>query len=175
MQGRQPISDRRICNRSGGRRHCRRDVRIFFGGLRAAQRLGLHVEGSGAIAGHLRRLRHRVDGDVDAAATATAEACDRARGFGTPCGPLLLHSGMGNVIFRTGQLGLCLPQRSRLRLIGNLGSMTAVRERVSNDGPELAMATIPRREVAPLEPSRDVPAGLFPARGRTPMTRASWI
>jgi hypothetical protein len=60
------------CNRSGSRRHCRGDVRIFFGGLRAAQRLGLHVEGSGAIAGRLRRPGHRVEGDVDTAATATA-------------------------------------------------------------------------------------------------------
>jgi hypothetical protein len=92
LQSRQPISDRRICNHSGSRRHCRRDVRIFVGGIRAAQRLDLHVEGSGAIAGRLRRLGHRVDGDVDAAATATADARDCACGFVTtmlPAGSLL--------------------------------------------------------------------------------------
>ena len=92
LQSRQPIGDSGICSRSGSRRHCRGDVRIFFGGLRAAQRLGLHVEGSGAIAGRLRRPGHRVEGDVDAAAnstsTATAEAGERAGGFGTRCGPL---------------------------------------------------------------------------------------
>jgi hypothetical protein len=46
----------------------------------AAQRPGLHVEGSGANAG---RLRHRVDGDVDAAATDTGrrepDSNDRSR------------------------------------------------------------------------------------------------
>jgi hypothetical protein len=83
LQSRSPIGDRSICSGSGSRRHCRGDVRIFFGGLRAAQRLGLHVEGSGAITGRLRRPGHRVEGDVDAAATATAEAGDRAGGFGT--------------------------------------------------------------------------------------------
>src|SRR5580704_14568276 len=51
LQSRQPIGDRSICSRSGSRRHCRGDVRIFFDALSAAQRLGLHVEGSGAIAG----------------------------------------------------------------------------------------------------------------------------
>ena len=72
LQSRQPIGHRSMCNRSGSRRHCRGDVRIFFSGLRAAQRFGLHVEGTGAIAGRLRRPGHRVEGDVDTAATATA-------------------------------------------------------------------------------------------------------
>ena len=37
LQSRQPISDRRICNHSGSRRHCRRDVRIFVWQARPAQ------------------------------------------------------------------------------------------------------------------------------------------
>src|SRR6266851_1505093 len=95
-QSRQPIGDRRICGRSGNRRHCHGDVRIFFGGLGATQRLGLHVEDSGAIAGLLHRACHRVEGGVDAAATAittttaTAEAGERACGFGTR-GPLFFQ------------------------------------------------------------------------------------
>ena len=79
LQSRQPIGDPSICSRSGSRRHRRGDVRISFDALSAAQRLGLHVEGSGAIAGRLRRPGHRVEGDVDAAAT--AEAGDGAGGF----------------------------------------------------------------------------------------------
>ena len=63
---RQPIGDSRSCAHSGSRRHRSGDVGIFFGGLRAAQCLGLHVEGSSAIPRLLSGAGHRIESDVDA-------------------------------------------------------------------------------------------------------------